>query len=181
MSKDKRYGIDALRKGRACLPVELAKPKTPARRQMLPAKINHLGPFASKIGPICKPQKKDRKMYMEKIQPMLDSLYAANWCVETYAWITPTVFMRPKQAIMPENDPRTTSHARRPPSGNSASGWRTSGRVTEAAVCVIVRCGFGAASLVDVASWETVEAFSRSRLAELIDGDSGELEFRFWS
>ena len=44
------------------LRVELARPKVPATRKILPRNTSILGPLASKIGPICSPQKNEKKM-----------------------------------------------------------------------------------------------------------------------
>lgn len=51
------------------------KPSRKLDRQirMLPASTRSRGPWASKMGPICSPQKNDRKTYMLKIHETVDS------------------------------------------------------------------------------------------------------------
>lgn len=94
-----------------------ATPINPAKRKMLPAATNQRGPFASKTGPICTPQKNVRKAKRLKIQPMLLGECCASWCVLRYAWKVPTLLRMPKEATMPLNEPKTTSQAATPPSG----------------------------------------------------------------
>ena len=48
--------------------------KLDRQSRMLPARTRNLGPCASKMGPICSPQKNARKMYMEKIHEIVLSL-----------------------------------------------------------------------------------------------------------
>ena len=94
-----------------------ARASVPPTVRTLPAATSQRGPLASKMGPICRPQKKARKMYTLKIQPTASGEVSASWCALMYAWRVPTVFMMPKPATMPQKEPRTTSQARRPPSG----------------------------------------------------------------
>lgn len=44
------------------------------QRHTLPARTSRRGPWASKMGPICIPQKNERKTYMPKIQPIVLSV-----------------------------------------------------------------------------------------------------------
>ena len=101
-----------------------ATPIIPPIKHTVPANTNQRGPYASKTGPICTPQKNVRKAYRLKIQPTALGDSWTNWCVLRYAWNVPALLRIPKLAVMPLKEPRTTSQARRPPSGKACpSVW----------------------------------------------------------
>lgn len=54
--------------------VQIPKRRLDVQIKMLPASTSRRGPWASKIGPICSPQKKDKKTYIENIQLMVLSV-----------------------------------------------------------------------------------------------------------
>lgn len=90
---------------------------------------------------------------------MVQSSYSASWWVETKVWKVARTFIKPRLANRAIHEPRTTSHARVPPSGYVMSSGSGSGSGSGGAGAVAgggVRGGSG-----DVpGSFSIVAAFS---------------------
>ena len=63
------------------------------------------------------PPKKPQKAHIPRIQPILPCDSCASWFSDRWACTVPIVFMIPKPATIDTNEPKTTVHAWRPPSG----------------------------------------------------------------